>query len=134
MASVDVYDVIEQRCRSLLLSVQFVFENEEFSLPDTPAAFVYCEIFGDIFAEISIGSPGQNLQRESGQFLAHVTTPNGTGSRAARVLAKQIINLFFAQESGGVQFKDASLGSGDPGREFGNYYALTASIAWERDA
>lgn len=133
MASAEVYDVIEQRCRAMLPAVTFVFENEEFSLPDTPAPFVYVEIYGDVFAEASIGDAGNNLERESGQFLAHVMTPNGTGSRAARVLAKQIISLFFAQESGGVLFKDATLGSGDPGREFGNYYAMTASIAWERD-
>lgn len=134
MASAEVYDAIEQRCRAMMPAVTWVFENEEFALPDTPEPFVYVEIYGGVYAPASIGGAGNDLKRESGQFLAHVMMPNGTGSRAARVIAKQIVDLFFAQDVGGVVFMDASIGTGDPGREFGNYYAMTAAIDWDRDS
>jgi len=136
MASAEVFDVIEQRLGAEWGSTPVVFENDLWSAPDTPAPFVFVEVFGDFFSQASIGG-GEgleaNLWREEGQLLLHVMTPNDTGSRAARVTAKQLLDLFRGQEIGGVVFRDAAIGAGEPGRNFANYYAMTASVTWQRD-
>ena len=63
----------------------------------------------------------------------HVMVPQGTGSGIARGYAGDLLELFRGQEIDGVRFRDASIGEGDPGRDFPNYWAMTAMIDWERD-
>ncbi len=136
MSSAEVFDVIEQRLGAEWTTTPKVFENDEFEAPNEPAPFIFVEIFGDFFDQASIGGGegvDANLWRETGQLLMHVMTPNGTGSRDARVAAKALIDLFRGQEIGGVEFRDASIGAGEPGRVFANYYAMTASVSWQRD-
>jgi hypothetical protein len=136
MASPEAFDVVVQQIGDLWGGLtDVVFENDPYDLPDTPKEFVYVEIYGDFFGQISLGvEPREdNLWREAGQVYFHVMTPNGTGSRAARDLAKKLVGLFRGQDIGGVTFRDASIGAGDPGRTFANYYAMTATQNFERD-
>ena len=136
MSSAEVFDVIGQRLGAEWSSTPVVFENDPWSAPDTPVPFVFVEVFGDFFDQASIGGGeviDANLWREEGQLLLHVMTPNDTGSRDARLKAKALVDLFRGQEIGGVIFRDAAIGAGDPGRTFANYYAMTASVTWQRD-
>lgn len=136
MASADVYDAIEQHLAALWTATPVVYENQSWPLADQPAAFVYVEIFGDYFDQESIGGGPEltdNRWREGGQLLMHVMVPNDTGTRQARLLAKSLIDLFRGQEIAGVVFRDAAIGAGDPGKEDGNYYRMTASVTWQRD-
>ena len=112
-----------------------VFENEPYPTPDIPSAWVLVEIFGDFFDQASIGAAAviANRWREGGQVLLHVMIPNETGSRAGRLLAKQLIDLFRGQEIVGIRFRDASIGAGERGTQDGNYYRMTATIDWELD-
>ncbi|TPJ60825.1 MULTISPECIES: hypothetical protein [unclassified Mesorhizobium] len=112
-----------------------VFENEPSPIGDTPEAWVLVEIFGDFFDLASIGAEPvlANRWREGGQVLMHVLTPNETGSRAGRVYAKQLVDLFRGQEIAGIRFRDASIGAGERGTQDGNYYRMTATIDWELD-
>lgn len=136
MASPEAFDVIVEHIANQWGGLtDVVFENDEYHLPDTPTEFVYVEIFGDFFDQISLGAEPRedNLWREAGQVYFHVMTPNNTGSKRARELAKQVVNLFRGQDIDGVTFRDASIGAGDPGRKFANYYAMTATQNFERD-
>lgn len=137
MASAAVYDVIEQRLTALWTATPVVFENMDFpDLAETPAPFVFVEIYGDVFDQASIGGgAGQasNLWREAGQLLMHVMTPQGTGTRDARLYAKQLVDLFRGEEVGGVVFRDCAIGAGEAGENDGNYYRMTASVTWQRD-
>ncbi|MER9056423.1 hypothetical protein [Mesorhizobium sp. M0910] len=135
MASPEAFDVVEQQIADRWNVTPVVFENDEYQLPDVPTEFVYVEIYGDFYDQISIGAEPRedNLWREGGQVYLHVMTPNGTGSRRARVLAKQLVGLFRGQDIDSVTFRDASIGVGDPGRTFANYYAMTAIVNFERD-
>ncbi|MER9471089.1 hypothetical protein [Mesorhizobium sp. M0520] len=135
MASPEAFDVVEQQIADLWNVTPVVFENDDYQLPDVPGEFVYVEIYGDFYDQISLGAERRedNLWREGGQVYLHVMTPNGTGSRRARVLAKQLIGLFRGQDIDAVTFRDASIGAGDPGRAFANYYAMTATVNFERD-
>lgn len=136
MSSPDAFTVIEQTLRAGWTVSRLVFENEDYPLPGTPAHFVYVEVFGDFYRQGSIGAEPQadNLWREGGMVYLHVMTPNGIGSTTARQHARQLVGLFRGEEIDGVRFGDASIGQGDPGRSFGNYFALTATIEWELDS
>ncbi|CAH2399230.1 hypothetical protein [Mesorhizobium ventifaucium] len=136
MASPEAFDVVVQQIADQWGGLtDVVFENDPYELPDTPTEFVYVEVFGDFFDQVSIGAElrDENLWREAGQIYLHVMTPNSTGSRRARVLAKQLVGMFRGQDIDSVTFRDASIGAGDPGRTFANYYAMTATVNFERD-
>lgn len=136
MASAAAFDVVHDRLVAEWTATPLVFENDDYQAPDAPEPFVYVEVFGDFFDQASIGARTQadNLWREGGQVYLHVMTEKGVGSRAARVLAKQLADLFRGQEISGVRFRNASIGAGDPARfPAGSYFAMTATIEFERD-
>lgn len=133
MSSPQAFDGIHDYLAALWTATPIVFENEPSPIANTPAAWVLVEIFGDFYGQTSIGAAPQTANRwsEAGQVLMHVLTPNETGSRAGRVYAKQLIDLFRGQEIAGIRFRDASIGAGQRGTQDGNYYRMTATIDWE---
>lgn len=135
MSSPEAFDAIETLAKAVWTATPIVFENDDWPLPGTPAAFLFVEVFGDFFGQESIGAENQraNLWREAGQVHAHVLVPRGRGSRNARLLARQFIDLFRGETISGVVFRDASIGAGEPGAKDGNYFRMTATIDWERD-
>lgn len=133
MSSITAFAALEDFLRAEWTATPIVFENEDFPLADNPAAFVFIEIFGDYFAQESIGDPGNNLWRESGELRGHVLVPNGTGTRAARTYASDLADFFKEVEVSGVRFQQMSIGAGEAGKNDGNYYRTTLSVDWERD-
>lgn len=136
MSSKAVYDTIHNTIDAGWAITPKVFENENYQTSNTPAAFVYVEIFGAFYDQASIGAEPvtANRWREGGVLKMHVMTPSGTGSGIARGYAGELLELFRGQEIDGVRFRDASIGEGEPGRDFPNYWAMTAMIDWERDS
>lgn len=134
MSSYTAFEVIEQYLTAQWSTTPLVFENDRFHLPGTPAPFVYVEIVGNTYDQASIGGgQSDNLWREFGQLYLHVMTPNGSGSGQARQYCDQLLALFVGQDIGTLTFREASIGMGEPGQTFANYYAMTASITWYRD-
>lgn len=136
MASAAAFDAVHDQLVALWTTTDLVFENEDWPTPDVPAAFVYVEVYGDFYDQASIGARTQadNLWREGGSVYLHVMTLKGIGSRDARVLAKQLADIFRGQEIGGVRFRNASIGAGEPATSPpGSYFAMTATIEFERD-
>ncbi|PWJ93526.1 hypothetical protein C8D77_101205 [Mesorhizobium loti] len=135
MSSLTTYDTIEQYLTAQWTTTPLIFENMPDDLPDDPAHFVFVEIFGDFFDQASIGAETRsaNLWREVGQLYLNVMTRNNIGTRKARELAGQLIDLFRGMEIGTVIFREASLGAGEAGKYKANYYAMTATINWQRD-
>jgi hypothetical protein len=144
MSSLTTYDTVEQylsaqwpgACSAASLDVTpLVYENMPDELPDDPSHFVHVEIFGDFFDQASLGAEARdgNLWREIGQVYLHVMTRNGIGTRLARQYAGLLLDLFRGMEIGTVIFREASLGAGEAGKYKANYYAMTATINWQRD-
>ena len=139
MASAAVYDAFATRLGAWT-TTPVVFENEfAQQYLDARATFVYVEIYGDTFNQESLGAPQANMWLEEGTTFFHVMTPSGDGSRDARVYANDILNLFREQPivtdalTGESLFMpEMSIGAGQPGQDFPNYYAMTASIHWRR--
>lgn len=132
MSSLITYDAFEDRLKAAWTATALVFENEPFQTPDEPAPFVFVEIFGDEYPQESMGAPGRNLFREAGMTYLHVMVPDNTGTRDARAHAEALANLFREKDTAGVKIDDMSIGSGEPGREFPNYWAMTVTLWWHR--
>lgn len=132
MSSAAVYDAVHDHIVDGFTAAPLAFENEAWPDAATPAPFVYVEIFGDFYRQESIGAPGANLWRETGTILMHVMVPNDTGTREARLLARQLVALFREVEVSGIRFRDMSIGAGEPGEERANFYRMTASVNFER--
>lgn len=132
MANATAFDAIHARLTTAWTATPLVFENEDFETPDNPAHFVYVEVFGDILSQDTIGSPQSNEWLEVGQIYLHVMTPRGIGSATARHLARDLSNQFREQSFAGLHFRDMSIGMGEPARSFGNYFAMTLSVSFDR--
>lgn len=116
-------------------ATDIVFENEAWPDPATAAAFVFVEIYGDLFDQASLGaeSIAGNLWRESGLLLAHVLVPANTGTLPARTHARALADLFRGQSIGAIRFRRPSIGASDPGERDGAYFRMTMTIEFERD-
>ncbi|KQS78084.1 hypothetical protein ASG25_21880 [Rhizobium sp. Leaf384] len=131
MSSLNAYNLIMTRLAEWV-ETPVSEENDGFSTPDVPAPFVYVEVVGDMLEQQTVGAPGSNLWLESGVVYLHVMTPNGAGSRDARGIAERLTMLFRERPLGDLHPRQMSIGAGDPGRSFGGYYAMTATITWDR--
>lgn len=133
MASPTTYDAFETRLKGAWTATALVFENEFAQhLIDAEAPFVYVEIYGDTYDQETIGAPEANQFLEEGSTYLHVMVPSGEGSRQARVWANDLLNLFREQPIGDLFMPEMSIGAGEPGKDFPNYFALTARISWYR--
>lgn len=115
------------------------FENINFVPPvdadGVMTPWVSVEIAGNSYAQASIGAeiPSDNLWREEGQLWLHVFVPAGTGSLLARQYARQLVDLFKGLDlDPDIEFRDASVGLGEPGDENGIAWRLSTSIDWIR--
>ncbi len=131
MSSLTAYDAFVGRLGAWNLS-PVVFENEFYQLPDTPAPFVYVEIFGDTYDQDTMGAPQANEWLERGVTYMHVMTPSGQGTRQARQYANSLLYLFREQPISTLFMPEMSIGAGEPGKDWPGYFALTASISWHR--
>lgn len=133
MSSPTTYDAIHDRLVGAWTATPLVFENEiSQMLVKAKATFVYVEIYGDTYDQETFGAPQANQWLETGVCYLNVMTPAGSGSRAARVHANNLLNLFREQPIAQLYMPEMSIGAGEPGQDFPNYFALTASIHWYR--
>lgn len=139
----DVFDAIEAYLKDPVIGwdtsiAPLVFENEGDGAPAgeiKPWVLVILET--TLYAQQSIGGGlDQALNRwdEDGALWFHVFTPRGSNSREARRIAKGLANMFRGKTLlfNALEFMDADMSAGDPGKENGNYYLLSVNIDWRR--
>lgn len=132
MSSLASFNAIHDRLVAQWSDTELLFENDPLADQDTQTPFVYVEIYGDDHQQETIGAPGSNMWVEDGVAYLHVMVPDGTGSQGARTLADQLANLFRELPEATMYFEDISIGAGEPGRSFPNFWALTVTIGWRR--
>lgn len=132
MSSTAAFDAIKARLDAEWAETDVVYEDPFYALPDTPAPFVFVEIFGTSFDQETMGAPGNNMWLEEGVAYLHVMTPSGTSSRDARVMADQLLALFRERPAGGLRITESDIGKGEPGAQFAQYWAMTVSLYWHR--
>jgi hypothetical protein len=114
------------------LPVRYENEFTQDLLDAGTPAWVYVEVYGDSYVQDTMGAPGANVWEETGAVYLHVMVPSGTGSAAARTHANALLNLFREKPVSNIFMPEMSIGAGDPGRDFPNYFAITATISWSR--
>lgn len=134
MSSPTTFDAFHTRLMSAWTATPVRFENElcQDLLDVNTPAFVYVEVAGSTYDQETMGAPQQNMWIERGITWLHVMVPVGQGSRIARNYANQLLNLFREQAIDTLFMPSMSIGEGAPGRDFPNYYAMTATIEWQR--
>ncbi|MBA2708557.1 MAG: hypothetical protein H0U59_12205 [Gemmatimonadaceae bacterium] len=136
----DVYDAIKAHIDAnwdASLAAMYM-ENEFEGEPTTDVGlWVLWVLDTSLYGQQSIGGgiePGQNRWDEDGTLWFHIFAPKGVGSRESRRIAKALANLFRGRLllNDDLEFHDADMGAGDPGRENGNYFLMSVSIDWRR--
>lgn len=111
------------------LGVSLAWPNEPFTEPagDPPALWVAVEDSGNNLAPLDVGG---RVWQEEGTLYCHVMAPSGTGTDAARTLAKQIANVFRGLGARDVVYRSASIGDGGLSDTDGLWWRLTVSVDW----
>jgi hypothetical protein len=113
-----------------------IYENEGDSAPGGEiSAWVLVMLVSSFYGQETIGGgdgAGDNRWDEEGTLWFHVFTPRNTGAVAARRIAKGLVRMFrgLTLLEDRLEFLAADMAAGDPGAENGNYYLMSASIAW----
>lgn len=110
------------------------YENEfvQDLLDAQTPAWVYVEVWGDRYYQDTQGAPGANVWAEDGTTNIHVMVQSGEGSSTARGHCVTLMNLFREKPASGLFMPEMSIGAGQPGQDFPNYYAMTLTISWTR--
>lgn len=98
--------------------------NEAFAAPEF-SAWLSVEAEGDVLEPIELGG---GAWEERGVFIVHVVVPLGTGSLAARQIAKDVANIYRGVV-GYTVYRRAVIGSGSP-TEDGKWWVLTVNVEW----
>ena len=132
MSSPDAFDLIHDHLTASWVESELIFENDAEPTLQDQWYFVYVEIVGDVLEQDTFGAPGQNEWVEAGAVYLHVMVPDSTGSREARAIGGRLVALFREVPIGTMRFNSMSIGSGEPGRSFPNFFAMTVTIGWDR--
>lgn len=132
MSTADAFDVIKNVLDTSWEESPLMYENDPLPALGDQESFVYVEVVGDLLDQDTFGNPGGNEWVEEGAAYLHTMVPDGTGSREARAIAQRLSNLFRERPVGSMTFGRMSIGNGDPGRSFPNYFAMTLTIAFDR--
>jgi hypothetical protein len=110
------------------------YENEfvQDLLTDSTPAWVYVEVYGDTYAQDTMGAPMANVWEETGVTYLHIMVPSGYGTSTARDHARTLMNLFREQPIDTLFMPEMSIGAGEPGQDFPNYWSLALTIHWTR--
>jgi hypothetical protein len=114
------------------LPVRYENEFSQDLLDANTPAWVFVEVYDDSYRQDTMGAPGANVWEETGVTYLHVMVPSGEGSVSARTYARTLMNLFREKPIGDLFMPEMSIGAGQPGRDFPNYFAMTLTISWTR--
>ncbi len=102
--------------------------------PSPKRTFVEVELSGTLYAMQSIGADPVKTNRwdEEGTLFLNVTVPKGEGAAEGRTLAKKLADMFRGKLllSDALEFYDAGIGVGRPGRIDGNWWMIPVWIRW----
>jgi hypothetical protein len=120
------------KAAALVPSANIAWPNEPFAEPtgDPPALWLAVECTGDTLLPVEIDDGTGGVWQETGMLFVHVMTPAGTGSDAARTLAKSVANVFRGLGARNVIYRRASIGNGIAADPQGIWWNLTVSVQW----
>jgi hypothetical protein len=115
------------RIQAANLGVPVSWPNTVFRKPSPPGPWLSVDITSHVLAPIELSG---GMWQEEGTLYVDVFVPNGTGSDAARTLAKNVSNLFRGQYSGPIIYNGGSIGNGTITEQDGMWWVITVTVAW----
>lgn len=136
MASGAVYDAVRAYLDGAWTTTPIAWENEAFVPPNPQVPFIEVEMTGTNYGQQSIGASVQSDNRwdEEGVLFVNVQVPVNSGASLGRTYAKGVADLFRGTRlmNDNLEFLDAFIGSGRPGRAEGNWWMIPVDIEWRR--
>lgn len=117
------------KAASLVPPANIAWQNEPFQEPsgDPAALWLAVECVGTVLDPIEMGG---GAWQEEGTLYVHVMVPAGSGTDAARTLAKQVANTFRGLGPRPVIYRGASIGNSAPSDPQGIWWGLTVTVDW----
>lgn len=128
MSSLVPWQDATARLGEASLGVPIQFENTDFTPP--PGLWLSVQMTSDVLEPMDLGA---NAWVEIGVLWVHVWAPAGSGSEAARALAKGVANIFRAVPAGTgpVIYLNASIGGRMVDPPDGISWGLAVTIDWK---
>lgn len=136
MSTLTAYDALRDWFEANWTFTAKRYENETPYAPADLAPFVYMEVEGELFSQLSIGAgaPSANLWREEGAAWFHCCVPQGSGVETARSYAQTLaLMLKGLALAPGLQMTSMQIRPGGPYPADGNYYAVPLLSNWYRN-
>lgn len=102
MASAAVIAAVKTRQQGNWTTTPFLYPNEPYPLPDSPAAFVEVDFPIAACDQASLGAPGANKFRDLGTIRFIISTPNNIGTDLGTQYANELSTVFRAKVFDGV--------------------------------
>lgn len=104
--------------------------NEPFIQPEPPAIWVAVEATGDACDPIEMPAL---VYRETGSAYFHVFTPANCGTDGARLLAKQIFDIYRGLGPREVVYRGGSIGNSAIADTEGMWSLITVAVEYQYD-
>lgn len=136
MASATVVTAVEARLASVWAhgDCPVVTDPLAVDAPADASSFLKVQYPVAIEESMSVGSPGANVQRESGtiRFVIHARR-TAAGIVTGRSYMDELRGLFRWKDFGGIRTQSASPPVEDNDSDAGNYFVLAAIVGYEYD-
>lgn len=128
MSSVEPWDDARAKIEAAsLVGGRVQWPNEPFVVPSNPRlVWISVSMAGDGLEPIEMGPRGS--WQEEGFLRVDIYTPSAEGSRNARALGKQIVNLFRGLAPGPVTYHRASMGDNRAEDIDGAWWRFTVTV------
>jgi Bacteriophage related domain of unknown function len=115
LSSKAVRDAFRAYLAANWTTTPIVAVTNEFTTPPSLSPWVALQFLAGTEEQVSLGSPGYNIFRESGTVFIHVIVPTGTGDEVALGYAETLRTLFRGATFGGVRCFAIDPPSTEPG-------------------
>ena len=133
MSSLTAYTALRTWFDTNWLATLKRFENETLASPEMLEPFVYMELRGGLFDQMSFGSP-DNFWREEGNAYFFVCVASGTGVLMGQAYATTLVEMMRGLLlAPGIVCREISVGIAGPFSENGNYFSIPVITKWQRD-
>lgn len=114
--------------------VPVYWENENRTLSDTPAAFVFVEILPEAQRVSEFVGREANSYRTEGSILVHAFVPRALGTDAGFTLAEAAIAVFRGQRLDGITYGAGSIIGAAMEADLGNYWRCPVEVSFTFDS
>ena len=128
MSSPTPYDDAKAIILAANLGVPIQWQNDgSFHEPQPPTLWLSVDCTSHVLAPIELGG---GVWQEEGTLYVHVMAKAGSGTDAARTLAKSVATLFRGLGPRNVVYLGGSIGAGVAEDPQGIWWVLTVTVDW----